>query len=321
MGLIWIIALLALLALGWEVRRGRKVRFRRLELAPAGSGNDGGGPSLRLLHLSDLHLRDSHLRLLQQLAPLEQGEWDFIFITGDLIDDDSGITPVAEFLSRLRSRHGCYAVLGNHDYLMFKAGNPLQWLRIFLGAALRGRSHEFAGQNDIPRLIESLERAGVKVLRNSQWRGKLADGSPFQLFGLDDPSTGRDDPAPLYPLFDPAAVRMVLMHSPDRLEKLRPLRPHLVLCGHTHGGQVRLPWVGALVTASDAPPGAASGLVRLGGLRVFISPGIGAGRIFPFRLLAPPEVTEISLPLPPTPPEVPVPARAAKNLEKDGDLG
>ena len=124
-------------------------------------------------------------------------------------------------------------------------------------------------------------------------KDRLDNGTPWQIIGIDDPATDRDRPQPLYPKVAGEAMRIVLTHSPVRLESLRPFGPEVVLCGHTHGGQICLPFFGSLTTHSDADRRKSAGLVELGGCRVYISSGMGEGRALPIRILSRPELTEI----------------------------
>jgi predicted MPP superfamily phosphohydrolase len=85
------------------------------------------------------------------------------------------------------------------------------------------------------------------------------------------------------------------VHSPDAAPELAALGYDLMVFGHTHGGQVRLPMVGALVTNSHVPRRLASGLVRMGKSYAHISPGLGTSKYAPFRFLCRPEATILEL--------------------------
>ncbi|OGG06730.1 MAG: hypothetical protein A3F83_16210 [Candidatus Glassbacteria bacterium RIFCSPLOWO2_12_FULL_58_11] len=292
-----ILALFSALALAvvFEMLRNLRIRFRTLNILIPSSGEPGRDSRYSILHISDIHLTRDSLSRLEPLRKLAGREWDFILITGDLIDDDSGIAPVCKVLGALKARYGKFAVLGNHDYTAYRARNPWQWLKLLSLTFYPVRFEVFCAPNAIDRLAGTLERNGIRLLRNELAEGWTESGEAYQIFGIDDPSTNKDDPAPLYGSVRENALRLVIMHSPRRVESVKPFQPDLVLCGHTHGGQIRLPFFGAISTHSDAPRRACAGLTNLAGCRMHISPGMGAGRVLPFRILAPPEITEIVL--------------------------
>ena len=293
----WILALLSVLAIAIvvEILRNFKIRFRTVYISIPGTAEPDRDSRYSILHLSDIHLTRDSLSRLEPLGKLAEREWDFILVTGDLIDDDSGIGPVCEALGALKARYGKFTVLGNHDYTAYRAKNPWQWLKLISLSIFPVRFEKFCAANSIDRLAGALERNGIRLLRNEMAEGLTESGETYQIFGIDDPSTNKDNPAPLYGSVKEKALRLVIMHSPRRLETVKPLRPDLVLCGHTHGGQIRIPFFGAISTHSDAPRQACAGLTNLEGCRIHISPGMGAGRILPLRILAPPEITEIML--------------------------
>jgi uncharacterized protein len=90
------------------------------------------------------------------------------------------------------------------------------------------------------------------------------------------------------------------MHSPDSAPETAACGYDLIVAGHTHGGQVRLPIVGSLITNSIMPRRLASGLIRLGGSWMSLSPGLGTSKYAPFRFLCRPEATLLELRRAPT---------------------
>jgi predicted MPP superfamily phosphohydrolase len=116
---------------------------------------------------------------------------------------------------------------------------------------------------------------------------------------LDDPHISRHD-LRVAPRSRPEDFGLAIVHSPDPAPELVALGYQLILAGHTHGGQVRFPIVGAVLTNGTTPTKLAMGLARLGPSLLHVSPGLGTSKFAPFRFLCRPEATFLELaPRPP----------------------
>ncbi|HYT29491.1 MAG TPA: metallophosphoesterase [Actinomycetota bacterium] len=254
-------------------------RVYRLPLLPA----EVSGP-VRVLHLSDLHLRSRERRKLRFLSSLEQP--DVAVLTGDLVGEPHAVETVVDALRPLRGRLASYFVLGSNDYFLAQRPNYLVYLF--------GRTHRRKGvPGRGPDLIRLLEADGWVHLKNRKTE-LSSDGVRFEVLGLDDPHIYRQD-LRVAPRQRPEEFGLALVHSPDPAPELAALGYRLILAGHTHGGQVRLPFVGALITNSYLPRRLCMGLVRLPPAVMHVSPGMGQSRYAPFRFLARPEATVLEL--------------------------
>jgi predicted MPP superfamily phosphohydrolase len=256
--------------------RLRRERVRALE---------PGRPPLTVLHLSDLHLTVADSRRLAFLERLAAEPVDLVVLTGDMLGEPGALDPVLEALGRFKPRLGAVAVLGSNDYWAPRFRNPLGY---FLGPSSRRRRS--SGRNPWRELVDGLEARGWTVLSNR--RGRLGD---VELAGMDDPHIRRDDPAVAVPADGqaPPRLRLGVVHSPYRraLDAFAGNGYELVLAGHTHGGQVRLPGVGALVTNCDLPRDRVRGLSRWGSSWLHVSAGLGTSKYAPFRFACRPEAS------------------------------
>jgi len=248
-----------------------------------------GQPPLTVLHLSDLHLTPADTRRIAFLERLAGERVDLVVLTGDMLGGPGGLDPVLEALGRFRPRLGAVAVLGSNDYWAPRFRNPLTY---FMGpSSRRGRS---SPRNPWRELVDGLEARGWTVLSNR--RGQLGD---IELAGLDDPHIRRDDPATAVPANGDARPRLRLgvVHSPYRraLDAFAGNGYDLVLAGHTHGGQVCLPGVGALVTNCDLPRDRVRGLSRWGSSWLHVSAGLGTSKYAPFRFACRPEASLLTV--------------------------
>jgi predicted MPP superfamily phosphohydrolase len=141
--------------------------------------------------------------------------------------------------------------------------------------------------------VRLLESDGWVHLKNRKYE-RRTDGLRMEVVGLDDPHIHRAD-LRIAARSDPAAFGLAVVHSPDPTPELASLGYDLIVTGHTHGGQVRLPLVGALVTNSSFPNRLARGLIRFGRSYVHVSPGLGTSKYAPFRFLCRPEATLLEL--------------------------
>jgi len=250
---------------------------------------DPGQAPLTVLHLSDLHMTASDARRVAFLERLAAEPVDLVVLTGDMLGEPGGLGPVLEALGRFRPRLGAVAVLGSNDYWAPRFRNPLTY---FMGPSSRwARS---SPRNPWRELVEGLEARGWTVLSNR--RGQLGD---IELAGLDDPHIRRDDPATAVPANGDARPRLRLgvVHSPYRraLDAFAGNGYDLVLAGHTHGGQVCLPGMGALVTNCDLPRDRVRGLSRWGSSWLHVSAGLGTSKYAPFRFACRPEASLLTV--------------------------
>jgi predicted MPP superfamily phosphohydrolase len=263
----------ALIERGWYRRRDHRLEILR-----------PGSTSLSLLHLSDLHFVQRDGRKARFLASLPQP--DVAVVTGDLLGEPAAVDAVVQALRPVRGRLASYFVLGSNDYF---APQPLNYVNYFRTKrrprpGVRGRSAD---------LIGLLEADGWTYLKNRREMLSV-NGAHLEVLGLDDPHIERHD-LRLAPRVDPDALGLVVVHSPDPAPELSALGYDLIVSGHTHGGQVRFPGVGAVVTNSSIPTRLAMGLSRLGRAILHVSPGLGTSKFAPFRFLCRPEATLLEL--------------------------
>jgi predicted MPP superfamily phosphohydrolase len=247
-------------------------------------------PPLTILHLSDTHLTAGDRKLARFLGELPKtvGTPDLVLATGDLIEDDGGIEPFLEAVEGLRGRLGRYYVLGSHDYYQSKMKAPTHYLSA-------GRGPAGARPADVDRLEAGLSSQGWISLGNRtellQHEGRLG---AIRLAGVDDPYLGRHRTDHIARGRDDVAA-IGLTHAPDVVSEWILNGYDLVLAGHTHGGQLRFPIVGAAVTNSSLPTALAAGLHRVGAGWLHVSMGLGTSRYSPVRFLARPEATLLEL--------------------------
>lgn len=270
----------------WEARqytlRTAEVHLRR--------PSAGRPRPLRMLHLSDLHLspRDTdRIRWVQSLGDLAP---DLTVVTGDFHGDARGPLLALKALRPLLDRPGLY-VRGSNDYFAPSAANPAKYL---MGPSeLRTTRVPI----DVTPLDEGLRAGGWHDLDNAEAELEVA-GWRIDARGVDDPHIGRDRYAEVGGPFDAdAALHLGVAHAPYRriLDPMAADGADLVLAGHTHGGQVCLPGVGALVTNCDLPRARAKGLSAWDGAALHVSAGLGTSPFTPIRLACRPEATLLTI--------------------------
>jgi hypothetical protein len=226
----------------------------------------------RILHLSDFHLGMPSLNVRAFRKAVEWGAGqtpDLVAVTGDLVSRPRGEPALLELLPRVRSRHGTYAVLGNHDVAVTR--DP------FSGA----------------RELEDLARARAVLLRDDAVTLEVG-ASRVQLVGASPRAymAGRARPADLA---DPAVgLRILLCHFPNVVDQLRPESFQLVLAGHHHGGQICLPAPGRRIPFAHPRARYPDGVFELEGTTLVVSRGLGTTFV-PFRFFARPEAALLVL--------------------------
>jgi len=286
------------LAWGVAVERNRfGVRRERLAILPPGSR------PIRILHLSDLHMapwQTAKQRFVRGLANLEP---DLIVETGDVLGHRDGLVGVRRAFARFRGIPGVF-VSGSNDVFGPTAKNPLAY---FTGPSRRrDRSERLDYLGLAAHLSEGL---GWHDLNNGGVALDIA-GTRLEIVGTGDAHRDWDrledvaeiaDGLRLSRPADVEAVQIGVTHAPYRrvLDSLVTNGAQLLLAGHTHGGQVRIPGLPALVANCDLPREKASGLSswhhagRTAALEV--SAGIGTSIYAPFRFACPPEAVLLTL--------------------------
>lgn len=230
---------------------------------------------IRVLHISDLHVERLTRREEAVVALAEETRPDIIVITGDYVNlsynrDPETARQVGELLSRLSAPYGVYATLGSPPVDLRETVVPI------------------------------FEKLPIPLLRRSWARVEMDNGRNLILLGLDCTHhlpTDRNQLANLVAQAPDDAPQVLLFHSPEIMPEAVQHGIDLYLCGHTHGGQVRLPFIGPLLTSSQLGRRYVMGLYKEQRTHLYVSRGIGmeglsAPRV---RFKAPPEMTLITI--------------------------
>jgi uncharacterized protein len=266
-------------------RRWYALRHETVPALPA-----GWTQPVRILHLSDLHMWPGLTHMRDFIARAAACDPDVVVATGDLLGHPAAIDDVVDALGAANRGRPGLAVLGSHDFYYATAINPLGYFRGPSGMP-KGPRH------DTGRLVAGLEAAGWAVLENARTKLDTAAG-PLDVVGLSDPHIRRDraDEVDWTPPGE-EVLRLGLVHAPCLLvlDRFADEGLALTLAGHTHGGQVRMPGVGALVDNCDLPLGQARWLSRHRDMWLHVSAGLGTSRYSPFRFCCRPEATVLDL--------------------------
>jgi len=220
----------------------------------------------RIAFLTDTHVASFMRRGLyrEAVAQTLRFDPDLILLGGDYVTWERHIPLMAEvLLTDLAARDGVWAVLGNHDYWANADG-----------------------------VVAAMTARGVRFIVNRSVairRGK----ETISLLGIDELYRGIPDVDAAFSRVDPQSVCIAVSHHPDIVGHLVGRRIDLLLCGHTHGGQIRFPFFGSVVVPSKHEARYASGFHREEDVLLYVSRGIGA--VPPLRILCKPEVATFTL--------------------------
>ena len=276
-------------AYGTVIER-RWYRLRRIRLPGVLTGR---AERLTVLHVSDLHLvvgQDHRVRFLDSLATADH---DLVVVTGDLVGAPGAEQVAVEALAPLtRGDRPGVVVLGSHDLFGAAPRSPLSYL-----TSPERRDH--GDPLDTQRLVEGLAAHGYRTLRSEAAVIDTARG-PVAVAGFDDPHldpSALPSPASLAAPHGGVVARIGAVHAPytAALDVLVDAGYDLLLAGHTHGGQVRLPGIGALVDNCDLPLDQARGASRYRDRWLHVSVGLGHSPYAPFRFACRPEATLLEL--------------------------
>lgn len=275
--MVWLIVV-AVGIVGYVLLRASAVEPRDLDVAEKEvhiPGLPEGLDGLRIVHVSDLHLREVGDYERRVITAVKEADPDFLCLTGDFVSGPQSMPFLVPFLMEIARGRRTFAVLGNHDH---------------------------ADEVDTDFLVETLRRCGAALLVNEVHR-VVVNGVRVYVAGVDDPHTDRADVAGTLALASPSpdasegeGARFVLLlaHSPDALLDDAVQGADLVLSGHTHGGQICVPFFGPIRTNTKIGREAYTGVVERGGVVAHISRGVGTTTMR-MRLQCRPEVTTLVL--------------------------
>ncbi len=218
---------------------------------------------LSLAQVSDIHfggyIHAQYLGLV--FSEMRKLKPDLFLLTGDFISRAREIPHLEKVLKGFKAPLGVYAVLGNHDH--WTAGSAVK---------------------------KSVERAGIKVLRN-EVKTIRRKGKTLSLMGVDDLWTGEKNEKPFFSASGDAKI--MVAHNPDHFYLSAKVGVHFQISGHCHGGQVCFPGIGPVIVPSNQGRNYVGGFFRDGKTVVFINRGIGGTP--QVRTLCPPEIVKLTL--------------------------
>lgn len=256
-----ILALIAMMVLGYAMfLEPNLLRVNKFELGTLSSAK------LKVVQFSDTHIGEYYsVKDLEKLARvINMQQPDIIVFTGDLVDEineNTDLKSISSVLGTMKATKGKFAIYGNHDY----------------GA----QGHKY--------YKKTMENGGFKVLVNDAVQYHLSNKISVNVVGIDDGLLGKPDYEKLNFLIKKRYYDIVLLHEPDTIDTFEGEPYELALSGHTHGGQVRLPFKGPL---KKVPLGEKydKGMYDISEeQKLYVSSGIGNTKM-PFRFLNIPEI-------------------------------
>jgi hypothetical protein len=221
------------------------------------------GLNYKIIHISDTHFDTSVYSIDSLISIIEEAEPDIIIHTGDLITTLKGYDTAIQFIERLKEIAMVYIVAGNHDH--------------WSGWGSKGMKKDLEGLGN----VYVLNNEGVK--HDEIW-----------IIGVDDPYTYHDNLSKAIEDVKGSGLKILLAHSPQIIGKVDN-GIDIILSGHTHGGQIRIPFIGPLWLPLPYEYRKYDyGLFEFGRVRMFVTRGIGT-TFFPLRFNCSPEVVIINL--------------------------
>jgi len=263
-----------------------QLRQESLPLLPSGTGQ------IRILHFSDLHLTPSRKREIADIKSWAALKPDLVISTGDFLAHRDGVEVALNALNELLAIPGLY-VFGSNDYYGPRFKNPLSYLKSDDGKRRLGE------KLPIEQFDSELKKRGWINLNNSRSSVKI-NGITIDVRGTDDAHLELDDYKKVAgsPSGD---ISIGVTHAPYKrvLDAMGQDSLDLIFAGHTHGGQVRLPWFGgsrSLTTNCDLPNWRSRGISKIPNQPLLnVSAGMGQSPFAPLRIFCPPEVTLLTL--------------------------
>jgi predicted MPP superfamily phosphohydrolase len=251
-----------------------------------------GSPPIKVLHVSDLHMLPGHRSKQRWVAALDALEPDLVVNTGDNLSHPQAVPAVLRALGPLLDRPGVF-IFGSNDYYAPRPKNPARYL-MPKGGKKRIHGEHLPWRDLRAAFIEH----GWVNLTHVRRTVKVGEHEVFAA-GVDDPHLRRDRYSTIAgPADRGATLRLGVSHSPEPrvLDNFAADGYDLVLAGHTHGGQLRVPFYGALVTNCALDRTRARGVSRWGaGMWLHVSAGLGTSPYAPVRFSCPPEASLLTL--------------------------
>lgn len=229
------------------------------------------GEAIKVVQFSDTHIGDffSIKDLKKVVDKINEQEADLVLFTGDLMDNaatyEGSLEEIASILSEIKANSGKYAVFGNRDY--------------------GGGAERF--------YEELMTSAGFHVLLNEH-ETLTIKGTTLSLFGADDALIGYYDPVQTVQGIQDDHLNLLMLHEPDLADDFNHEPIDLIVAGHSHGGQVYLPFIGPLITTSLAEKYVRGFYDVSDNMRLYVDTGIGNTKV-PFRLFNVPQITVLYL--------------------------
>jgi predicted MPP superfamily phosphohydrolase len=227
--------------------------------------------------VADLHARiGGAVSVVQLVEQINELDADLVVLLGDMVHSPRRGRELLVSLSGLRARHGVWACLGNHEH-------GFVWSSRYLGTCRHPSVEEWRGM---------YAESGIRLLANEST--VLSNtGERLWLAGIDDAYSGRADLGAALDGVNRDGCVVAITHSPDVMDSEGIAAVDMVIAGHTHGGQICLPGIGAIWAPCRRPRKRAFGFVEGERTRLFVTRGVGEG--LPVRIGCPREIGLVTL--------------------------